>query len=141
VRGQIALLQGPAGAIQRVVLHRDAYLIPRSDGRVLVGSTVEEAGYDNHVTAEGAAFLFSRAFRFAPGIKDYRVEQLWSGLRPATPDRLPHLGRPASVQGLILATGHFRNGVLLGPLTGRIVADLVEGKAPPIDLTPFHPDR
>lgn len=141
VRGQIVLLAGPPGAVTRAILHRGTYLIPRADGRILLGSTVEEAGFENVVTVDGISGLLGRGLRFAPGIREFAVEASWSGLRPATPDRLPHLGRPESVKGLILATGHYRNGILLAPLTARIVADLVAGRTPPVDLTPFRPER
>lgn len=141
VRGQLILLAGPPGAVKRVVLHGDTYLIPRADGRILLGSTVEEAGFENAVTVDGVSGLLARGLRFAPGIRDFAIEATWAGLRPATPDRLPHLGRPESVKGLILATGHYRNGILLAPVTARIVADLVAGRPPSVDLSPFRPER
>ncbi|MBI4566324.1 MAG: glycine oxidase ThiO [Planctomycetes bacterium] len=141
VRGQIVLLQSAPDTVRRMILSNERYLIPRADGRVLLGSTVEEAGFDTSVTAEGVSTLLHQALRFAPGLKRAAVAGLWAGLRPATPDRLPYLGRVEAIQGLILATGHFRNGILLAPLTARIVADLVAGRSPAVDLSPFRPDR
>ena len=141
VRGQMVLLQGPPDALKRTLLARDAYLIPRADGRVLLGSTLEEAGFDASTTAEGISFLLEHGRRLAPGIGKFAVDATWAGLRPATKDRLPYIGRPAGVEGLILATGHFRNGILLAPVTGKIVADLVAGRTPSCDLGPFRPGR
>jgi len=141
VRGQMVLLKGPPDALARALLARDAYLIPRADGHVLLGSTLEEAGFDTSTTAEGISFLLEQGRRLAPGIGKFAVAATWAGLRPATPDRLPYLGRPAGTEGVILATGHFRNGILLAPVTAKIVADLVAGRAPSLDLAPFRPGR
>ncbi|HEY3227521.1 MAG TPA: glycine oxidase ThiO [Planctomycetota bacterium] len=141
VRGQMVLLQGSAGALRRAIISHDSYLIPRADGRILVGSTVEEAGFDASTTADGVAFLLAQAKRLAPGVGKFAVETTWAGLRPATPDRLPYLGRPPGAEGLIIATGHYRNGILLAPITARIVADLVAGRPPSLDLAPFRPGR
>ena len=141
VRGQMVLLKGPADALNRPLLARDVYLIPRSDGHVLLGSTLEEAGFDTSTTAEGIGFLLAQGRRLAPGIGKFAVAATWAGLRPATKDRLPYLGRPAGIEGLILATGHFRNGILLAPVTAKIVADLVAGRPTSLDLSPFRPGR
>jgi glycine oxidase len=141
VRGQMVLLEGPPDALGRALLARDAYLIPRADGRILLGSTLEEAGFDVSTTAEGISFLLEQGRRLAPGIGKFAVAATWAGLRPATKDRLPYLGRPAGIEGLILATGHFRNGILLAPITAKIVGDLVAGRPPSLDLAPFRPGR
>lgn len=141
VRGQMVLLEGPPDALARALLARDAYLIPRADGRVLLGSTLEEAGFDATTTADGIGYLLEQGRRLAPGIGKFAVAATWAGLRPATPDRLPYLGRPAGIEGLILATGHFRNGILLAPVTAKIVSDLVARRDPRLDLSPFRPGR
>jgi len=141
VRGQMVLLRGPAGALNKAVISHDSYLIPRSDGRILVGSTMEEAGFDATTTADGVSFLLARAKRLAPGVGNFAVETTWAGLRPATPDRLPYLGRPPGAEGLIVATGHYRNGILLAPVTAKIVSDLVARREPSRDLSPFRPGR
>ena len=141
VRGQMVLLKGPPDALGRPLLARDAYLIPRADGHVLLGSTLEEAGFDKSTTADGISFLLDQGKRLAPGIGKFSIAATWAGLRPATPDRLPYLGRPADLEGLILATGHFRNGILLAPVTAKIVADLVAGRPASLDLHPFRPGR
>jgi glycine oxidase len=141
VRGQMVLLQGPPEALKRSIISRDSYLIPRADGRILLGSTMEEAGFDDSTTADGVAHLLAQGKRLVPETGAYAVAAAWAGLRPATADRLPFLGRPAGFGGLILATGHFRNGILLAPVTGKIVADLVAGRTPSLDLAPFRPGR
>ncbi len=141
VRGQMLLLEGPRDAIRHVVLSHDQYLIPRADGKVLLGSTVEEVGFDCRVTAEGAEFLLRRLREMAPGARSFTLAGSWAGLRPGSPDRLPHLGRPDGITGLIVACSHYRNGILLAPITGRIVADLIAGRAPGVDLTPFRLGR
>ncbi len=141
VRGQMVLLEGPPDALTRALLARDAYLIPRADGRVLLGSTMEEGEFEATTTAEGISFLLDQGLRIAPGIARFAVAATWASLRPATPDRMPYLGRPPGVEGLILATGHFRNGILLAPVTAKIVADLVARRDPPLDLSPFRPGR
>jgi glycine oxidase len=141
VRGQILLLSGPPETVKHVILSRDQYLIPRIDGKVLLGSTVEEVGFDNRVTADGATFLLKRLGEFAPGAAKLTLAGSWSGLRPATPDRLPVIGRAPNLAGLVVACGHYRNGILLAPVTGKIVADLVAGRDPGIDLEPFRVGR
>ena len=141
VRGQMVLLEGPPDALKRSILSRDSYLIPRADGRILLGSTMEEAGFDATTTADGVAHLLAQGKRLVPEIGGFAVGGAWAGLRPATADRLPFLGRAAGFGGLILATGHFRNGILLAPVTGKIVADLVAGRTPSLDLAPFRPGR
>lgn len=140
IKGQILLTEAPPGFLRHVVLEADAYLVPRADGKVLIGSTVEDAGFDKTVTLEAVRHLADRAAAMMPGVAKLPLVMTWAGLRPATPDRLPYLGR-ASMEGLIIATGHFRNGILLAPVTAEIVADLVAGRPPSIDLSPFDPAR
>ncbi len=135
VRGQIALLEGPPNLVQRVILWGDRYIVPRSDGRILLGSTVEDVGFDKRVTVEGIAGILTAAVRIAPGLARLPVVQTWAGLRPGTSDRLPYIGR--AMEGLVLATGHYRNGILLAPITARIIADLLAGR--PCDLEAFAP--
>ena len=141
VRGQMVLLSGPVDAIRRPLLARDVYLVPRADGRILLGSTMEEAGFDTSTTADGIAHLLDQGRRLAPGIGKLALEATWAGLRPATKDRLPYLGRPEGTAGLIVATGHFRNGILLAPVTAKIVSELVGGRPGSVDLAPFRPGR
>jgi glycine oxidase len=141
IKGQILLVQGAADTCRSMVLEGESYLIPRADGRILVGSTLEDVGFDKSVTLEATGDLSRRGIRLMPALAKLPVVTSWSGLRPSSPDRLPYLGRVGGVDGLILATGHFRNGILLAPLTGELVADLVAGRTPSIDLAPFDPLR
>lgn len=124
VKGQMFALALPAGMMHRPVWVRGAYLVPRADGRVLVGATVEESG-DARVTAGGIDALLHAATACAPALREFTITEMWAGLRPATPDARPVLGCTAR-QGYVLACGHFRNGILLAPVTAQIVADAVE---------------
>ena len=114
--------------------------MPRADGRVLVGSTEERVGFVKEVTAAGLGALCARVARLCPPLAALPVADHWSGLRPASADALPYIGATA-VRGLWLCTGHFRNGVLLAPLSAEIVAALVTGDAVPVDTTALSPAR
>ncbi|MDQ3958531.1 MAG: FAD-dependent oxidoreductase, partial [Actinomycetota bacterium] len=141
VKGQlIHLSDGPAGApVRRNVRGVDAYLVPRSDGRLVVGATVEERGWDTSVTAGGVHELLRAAYELVPGISELALTETIAGLRPGSPDNAPLIG-PTELDGLLLATGHYRNGVLLTPVTADAIAALVSGQpAPSIDA--FHPTR
>lgn len=140
VRGQLLMVQTPPGTLPHMILHKGRYLVPRADGTILIGSTAEEAGFDKSVTVSGARELLERGIAMLPALKDAPLLASWAGLRPATPDRLPFLGPVPGYDGLILATGHFRNGILLGPLTGLLVRDLLRG-APHPRLHEFRIDR
>jgi glycine oxidase len=143
VRGQLARLgpppAGPGSWPGKVVFLPGGYLVPRADGTVLAGSTMERAGFERRVTAGGLGGILSRAARTVPALAEATVEETWSGLRPATPDDRPILGelRP----GLFLCTGHGRGGILLAPETARLVADDVLGRPDRPALAPFDPAR
>ncbi len=139
VKGHMMSLQeGPF--MRHVVYGHHGYIVPRGDGRLIVGSTTEEAGFDPRVTAEGVAHLIGIAAAIAPATKKASIAETWSGLRPATPDGLPVIG-PGGASGLIVAGGLFRNGILLGPLVGEVAAGLALGEPSPVDLGPFDPGR
>lgn len=140
VRGQMIELRASAPPVRHVVFGAGGYLVPRADGRVLVGSTEERAGFAKEVTTAGLGTLCARAARLCPPLATLPVADHWSGLRPASADALPYLGA-TSIANLWMASGHFRNGVLLAPLTGEILAALVTGAAVPIDLTAVAPSR
>jgi glycine oxidase len=142
VKGEIVTLRGAAGepAIERIVAGDRVYLVPRDDGRLIVGATVEEKGFDTTVTAGGVHELLREAYRLIPEIAELELVETTAGLRPGTPDNAPLIGRSAT-DGLLIATGHFRNGVLQAPLTADCVAALLAGDEPPIDLAPFSPQR
>jgi glycine oxidase len=139
-RGQIVELRLERQILRGVVDGAGTYLSPRDDGRVLVGSTFELRGFALGATAQVTRDLLSRALRMVPALGDAVVTRAWAGFRPYVRDELPLLGLTAT-RGLILATGHFRNGVVLAPITAEIVAALVEGRAPPADIAPFSPSR
>jgi len=139
VRGQIVELSLAHGPLETIVASDDVYLVPRPDGTVLLGSTAERVGFHKAVTAEAVSRLIAAATRLVPALGAARFVTAWSGLRPATPDGLPVLGA-GPVQGLFFAAGHFRNGILLAPVTARILADLLTG-GPARDLSPFSIER
>lgn len=116
------------------------YLIPRSDGRLLVGATVEEAGFDKRTDAPTIRRLHHAAIALVLKLGDAKILEAWAGLRPGTPDGLPILGATAT-PGYYVATGHFRDGILLAPITAEIMAAVVERRRPGYDLAPFSPAR
>jgi glycine oxidase len=136
VKGQLLRLRGVAPLLRHVVRHPDVYLVPREDGELLVGATMEEVGFDPAVTAGAMLDLLRHAWQVVPGIYDLELAEVSVGFRSAVRDHLPVLG-PTEVPGLHLAVGHFRNGILLAPITALLVAgSLVRGRAAP-DLGPF----
>ncbi|WP_437675528.1 glycine oxidase ThiO [Sorangium sp. So ce131] len=140
VRGQIVELTPASPALAQVVYGPGCYLSPRDDGRVLVGATVEFVGFVPAVTARAVRDLLTAALRLVPALEEAPLGRTWSGLRPHPQDELPILGQGA-IANLIFATGHFRNGVLLAPVTAKIVTALIAGEKPPLDLSPFSPRR
>jgi glycine oxidase len=140
VRGQIALLQTET-PLRPILLVGKRYIVPRTDGRVLVGSTEEDAGFDARPTAEAIADLLHMATRLVPDLATAAIERCWAGLRPGTPDGLPYLGAMPGFRNLFVATGHFRAGIQQSPATGSLMAQLLVGKEPPIPLDAFRPDR
>ncbi len=129
IKGQMIALATPAGFVRRSTWVPGAYLVPRDDGRLLIGATVESVGFDERVTAQGVHELLRAALAAAPSLREFTITESWAGLRPGTPDGLPFLG-PTPLDGLLLATGHYRNGILMAPATARSIADAVEsGKA------------
>lgn len=141
VKGQMLYLVSAARDLLRHVIRSpEVYLIPRSDGRILVGTTVEEAGFDKRTDIATIQRLHRAAVALVPALKNAKILEDWAGLRPGTPDALPILGA-TSTPGYYVATGHFRDGILLAPITARIMADVIEGKDPDYDLCPFSPAR
>ncbi len=139
VRGQIVCL-GPAAVPGRPLHAGDFYLVPRRDGRVLAGSTMERAGFDRRVTAAAIATLTAAAIALVPALRDAPFHSAWAGLRPATGDDLPAIGRGAA-PGLLYACGHLRQGVLLAPVTAVVILRLLQGEDPGFDLAAFDPRR
>lgn len=139
-RGQMVQLQTRLPLLQRVVFSGKGYVIPRADGRVIAGSTMELVGFEKQVTAEGLQRILALAIELCPLLAQAPVQEFWAGLRPYTEDHLPILGK-GPLENLFLATGHFRNGILLTPITARLIAQLVMGERPSVDLRPFRYDR
>lgn len=141
VHGQLLALH-PGGPLFHHVLDSPRiYLVPRSDGRVIVGATTEEVGFRRAVTAGGVHALLSAAFELVPQLTGAALVESWSGHRPSTPDGWPILGEDPEMPGLVYATGHYRNGILLTPITALALADLILGRSARHDLTPFSPGR
>jgi glycine oxidase len=130
VKGQILRLRDPQGPglITRVLRYEGGYIVPRGDGRYVLGATVEERGFDASPTAGGVYELLREASELVPGIAELEIEEVSVSFRPGTPDNLPLIG-PVEPQGLIWATGHYRNGILLAPLTAELVAQAMSGGA------------
>lgn len=141
VRGQIlSLLPRPPG-LRTMLRGASTYLVPKRDGTVVVGATEERAVYERRVTAAGVSQLLGDALQIVPDLDDASFVSAWAGLRPATPDHLPMVGPWPGVEGLALAVGHYRNGVLLAPLTAQLVAGLLLGKGMPDDAVALRPER
>jgi glycine oxidase len=142
VKGQIVELRTRDGAApcERIVASERVYLVPRPDGRLIVGATSEERGFDTVVTAGGVHELLREAYRLLPDIAEMELVDSMAGLRPGTPDNLPLIG-PGAVEGLVLATGHYRNGILLAPLTADAIASVLDGEQLPEAAAPAHPAR
>jgi glycine oxidase len=139
-KGQIVVARLAAPAVRHVV-YGEVYVIPRTSGEHILGSTVEYVGYDKRVTVEGLAGILGEATTLVPALREAEMAASWGCLRPATPDALPMIGLLPGRPGLLIATGHFRNGILLAPITGQIVADLVTTGRSRVPLDPFRPDR
>jgi glycine oxidase len=139
-RGQILAVRLP-DPMEHILYTHGAYVVPRMDGDLLIGTTVEEAGYECVTTAGGLRSIVERVARFAPAIENAVMVRTMAGLRPESRDGLPLLGPLARLPGLVLAMGHYRNGILLAPLTGVLIAEAIVGDRVPDALTPFLPDR
>ena len=141
VKGQMLAVAGESRDLLRhVVRASEVYLVPRSDGRILIGATIEEAGYDKRVDAITIQRMLQSAIRLVPALSEARMLEAWAGLRPGTPDSLPILGA-TQTPGYFVATGHFRDGILLTPITAHVIARVISGADPEYDLSPFSPDR
>jgi glycine oxidase len=142
VKGQVLTLgrAGTQAPIGGIVATERIYAVPRSDGRLVIGATVEEMGFDTTVTAGAVHELLREAYRAIPDVAEMELEGVRAGLRPGTPDNAPIIGF-GPVEGLLFATGHFRNGILLAPLTADAVAAIATGEAPPASLAAADPGR
>ncbi len=137
VRGQMLLFKGPPGLVTRIILSEKHYVIPRLDGRILVGSTMEEAGFDKSTTDEAKEELLEAACRLVPALVDVPLECQWAGLRPGSPIGVPTISKHPEIGGLFINSGHFRNGVVMGPASARLLVDLIRGADPILDPVPY----
>lgn len=141
LKGQIVLLRSDRPLLRRIVEHGKNYLVPRDDGRILVGASEEDVGFDTRPTPGPIRDLLDEALALCPVLAEAEVERTWAGLRPGSVDTRPTIGRLPGVSNLIVATGHKRAGLQLAPSTAEVVADLILGRPPRIDLAPFAPCR
>jgi glycine oxidase len=142
VKGQIVLFRPPRAVIRRVIGFNKRYLVPRDDGRILVGSTEEpEAGFDKRPTRHGSGELIRFAMEVVPELANVDIEASWAGLRPGTPDGLPFLGPIPGWRNAFVATGHYRAGIQLSPGTAQIMTDLLVGRPPTLSIADFRLDR
>ncbi len=139
MRGQMLWYQAAPGTLRRVVLNGEGYLIPRRDGVILAGSTVEDAGFDKSMTEEAIAHLRREAGRICPALREVAPAGSWAGLRPGSPDGVPAIGPVPGVDGLHVNAGHFRNGLNLAPASARLCADLMLEREPALDPAPYDP--
>jgi glycine oxidase len=141
VKGQMLCVAAASrNLLRHVVRAPEAYLVPRSDGRIIIGATVEEAGFDKRTDADTIRRLHDGATSLIPELGSARMLEAWAGLRPGSPDNLPILGA-TSTPGYYVATGHFRDGILLAPKTAQVMAQVVCGEKPDFDIAPFSPAR
>ncbi len=139
-KGQMIALRAKDLSIERVLWSDHVYLVPRNDGRILAGATVEYVGFEKKVTAGGVQKIISAALQLAPVLADAQIEETWAGLRPDSPDHLPIVG-PTDLGGLLIATGHFRSGILLAPITAQLIRKWVTTQTASQDWARFSPMR
>ncbi len=137
IRGEMLLYKVPADLLSSIVVAEDGYLIPRRDGYILCGSTVEDAGFDCSTTTTALAKLSLCAERLLPGLQEMPIVGHWAGLRPGSDNGVPVISRSAEYENLYVSCGHFRNGIAMAPASAQIVSDLVEGVEPRINSTPY----
>jgi glycine oxidase len=141
VKGQIVLLHCDPGAVRHIVKHDDAYFVPRRDGRVLVGASLEDAGFRRGNTVAEVGRLLDAVRRIMPALIEAEIERQWMGFRPGSPDGLPYLGPVAGRRNLWVSTGHYRNGVVLAPVSADLIARWIMGQTPALAMDAFSPER
>lgn len=137
VRGQMLILNAPGSGIERIVMRAGRYLIPRLDGRIVVGSTVELAGFEKRTTDAARDDLHQFAIELAPELEDAPIEYHWAGLRPGVPAGVPYIGTHPDIEGLYLHAGHFRNGLVMGPASTELLVQMIEGEPTLLDASPY----
>lgn len=141
IRGQIVLVNPGRPLLRSVLLWGSSYLVPREEGRILIGSTEEDVGFDKATTPQAIERLLSLGRRLVPALAQSQPEKCWAGLRPGTPDARPCLGRIPGTANVWVAAGHFRSGIQLSPGTGQVCAELLKGERPSLSLESLRPDR
>lgn len=141
VRGQMLCFDTGPALFNHVIYSPRGYVVPRRDGRLLAGSTTEHVGFDKRISAEGKQLIHRSALEISPAIELLRLKESWAGLRPRTADGLPAIGAYAEIEGLFYATGHYRNGILLAPLTGELIAEAVLNGVTSSTPDVFSPNR
>lgn len=137
VLGQMIVLRGAKGWLKRIVMHAGHYLIPRKDGRILCGSTLEMNGFHKRTTAEVQAELYEAACQMMPALRGLPVMNHWSGLRPGSPNGVPYIGQHPEIEGLFVNAGHYRYGVTMGLASVQMLTDIMLGKTPALDPAPY----
>ena len=140
VKGQMIMFRGEPGLIQRMVLSSGHYIIPRKDGRVLAGSTLERTGFDKTITDEATVELRRAAVEIIPVLDEMEIERQWAGLRPGTEQGIPYICSHPEIGGLYINAGHYRNGVVLGAASARLMAEMVLGQKTSLDPAPYALD-
>jgi len=140
IRGQMVRLEQRPQPLRHLVHSTGCYLVPWPDGHILVGATVENVGYNKEVTAQGIRQLLDAALKLVPSFESAPIREVWAGLRPDTEDNLPILGT-GQISNLVVAAGHFRNGILLAPITAKLITELITTGQPSMSLEPFSPTR
>lgn len=139
-KGQMLYVHPQTSVLQHVLRAPEVYIVPRSSGKILIGATVEDVGFDKSIDPSTIQQLLNVAEKYLPELASAPITHTWAGLRPGTPDDLPIIG-PTDASRVFVATGHFRNGILLAPITAQIMADLVGGRPSPMDISAFATDR
>jgi len=138
IRGQMLLFKTEPGTLRSIILKNGIYLIPRLDGHILAGSTLEDAGFDKTTTEEAKAMLYAQATGILPLLKDAPLLQHWSGLRPGSPDNIPTIDRHPQLDNLYISSGHFRYGVTMAPASAEIITNLILGRPQAMDIAPYR---
>ena len=139
VKGQMLMFNAKPGMLKQIVLNNDRYLIPRKDGRILVGSTLEKTGFDKSTSEAAHADLYYTAVDMLPALESVKVEKQWAGLRPSSPQGIPFIYRPDQYKGLYVNAGQYRNGVVLGPASAHFLVDIILERPPIADIESYQP--
>ena len=137
VRGQMIIIDSQPGLVSKIILENNHYIIPRRDGQLLVGSTLEDVGFDKSTTEEAKQLLQQAAIELVPALDQFKIKHHWAGLRPGSPKGIPIISAHPDIKGLFINTGHFRNGVILGPASARLLTELISGKRTILDPEPY----